>query len=349
MISIIIPIYNVEDYLNKCIDSIIYQTYSDWELILVDDGSFDSSPAICDSYATCDSRIRVIHKINEGVSKARNIGIEIAQGEYIVFCDADDYVDPNYLKQFLKNNKNADLVITGYYFDTNNIVYSYKIYQEAYCKNLEEIKKHFFLQNLKSNGYPWGKFYKHEIIKSNHLRFNEHLQINEDHLFVFQYLLCCKTIYITPSKDYHYTVFRGNNIKLSSKRNPFHMHKLASECFKKEINRMQTFWKLTSIEYNSLINEFVYSKRLLGLNSLCIQKDVTSFKEEIFYWKTRKYHPKNSFHKIILFIICTDILSTNIKFAFLRYIYALKEYNKKKKYIQYIYKSVNNCSTQIIK
>lgn len=212
MISIIIPIYNVEDYLNKCIDSIIYQTYSDWELILVDDGSFDSSPAICDSYATCDSRIKVIHKINEGVSKARNIGIEIAQGEYIVFCDADDYVDPNYLKQFLKNNKNADLVITGYYFDTNNIVYSYKIYQEAYCKNLEEIKKHFFLQNLKSNGYPWGKFYKHEIIKSNHLRFNEHLQINEDHLFVFQYLLCCKTIYITPSKDYHYTVFRGNNI-----------------------------------------------------------------------------------------------------------------------------------------
>ena len=88
MISIIIPIYNVEDYLNKCIDSIIYQTYSDWELILVDDGSFDSSPAICDSYATCDSRIKVIHKINEGVSKARNIGIEIAQGEYIVFCDA---------------------------------------------------------------------------------------------------------------------------------------------------------------------------------------------------------------------------------------------------------------------
>ena len=214
---------------------------------------------------------------------------------------------------------------------------------------MPSVEKHFFLQNLKSNGYPWGKFYKHEIIKSNHLRFNEHLQINEDHLFVFQYLLCCKTIYITPSKDYHYTVFRGNNIKLSSKRNPFHMHKLASECFKKEINRMQTFWKLTSIEYNSLINEFVYSKRLLGLNSLCIQKDVTSFKEEIFYWKTRKYHPKNSFHKIILFIICTDILSTNIKFAFLRYIYALKEYNKKKKYIQYIYKSVNNCSTQIIK
>ena len=132
MISIIIPIYNVEDYLNKCIDSIIYQTYSDWELILVDDGSFDSSPAICDSYATCDSRIKVIHKINEGVSKARNIGIEIAQGEYIVFCDADDYVDPNYLKQFLKNNKNADLVITGYYFDTNNIVYSYKVFTIGY-------------------------------------------------------------------------------------------------------------------------------------------------------------------------------------------------------------------------
>lgn len=105
MISIIIPIYNVEDYLNKCIDSIIYQTYSDWELILVDDGSFDSSPAICDSYATCDSRIKVIHKINEGVSKARNIGIEIAQGEYIVFVMLMIMLIPITLSNSLQNNK----------------------------------------------------------------------------------------------------------------------------------------------------------------------------------------------------------------------------------------------------
>ena len=94
-VSVIVPIYNAEKYLNKCLESIIGQTYKNLEIILVDDGSSDNSPIICDAWAQIDSRIRVIHKKNGGVSSARNAGIDLAQGDYIGFVDADDWIEPN--------------------------------------------------------------------------------------------------------------------------------------------------------------------------------------------------------------------------------------------------------------
>ena len=94
-ISIIVPIYNVEKYLSRCVDSILNQTFTDFELILVDDGSTDNSGKICDEYAEKDCRIKVIHKDNWGVSSARNVGLENSVGEYIMFCDSDDFVEKN--------------------------------------------------------------------------------------------------------------------------------------------------------------------------------------------------------------------------------------------------------------
>ena len=101
IISIIVPVYNVAEYLPKCIDSIRKQIEQNWELILVDDGSKDGSGEICDNY-TYDSRIRVIHKCNEGVSSARNVGLKLAKGKYICFIDSDDWVEPDYLSSMLK-------------------------------------------------------------------------------------------------------------------------------------------------------------------------------------------------------------------------------------------------------
>ena len=100
MISIIVPIYNAEQYLHRCIDSILHQNYTDFELLLIDDGSKDASGAICDEYAAKDTRVRVFHKENGGVSSARNLGLDNAQGEYITFCDADDYVDQEWLAAY---------------------------------------------------------------------------------------------------------------------------------------------------------------------------------------------------------------------------------------------------------
>lgn len=113
-VSIIVPIYNVEKYLNRCVDSILTQTYGNLEIILVDDGSPDKSPQICDSYAEQDKRVKVIHKTNAGVSAARNSGIEIATGEYICFADGDDYLMPDYVEYLLKLalDNNVDVALT---------------------------------------------------------------------------------------------------------------------------------------------------------------------------------------------------------------------------------------------
>ncbi len=102
-VSVIVPIYNAEKYLNKCLESIIGQTYKNLEIILVDDGSSDNSPTICDAWAQIDSRIRVIHKKNGGVSSARNAGIDLAQGDYIGFVDADDWIEPNMYEVLINN------------------------------------------------------------------------------------------------------------------------------------------------------------------------------------------------------------------------------------------------------
>ena len=115
LISIIVPVYNAEKYLHRCIDSILEQTFTNFELLLIDDGSTDNSNKICDEYAKTDSRIRVFHKANGGVSSARNMGLDKAKSEWICFCDADDSIKQYYLNTFinLKNLQDADLYVTG--------------------------------------------------------------------------------------------------------------------------------------------------------------------------------------------------------------------------------------------
>ena len=112
-ISVVVPVYNIEKYIHKCIESLIHQSMKDIEIILVDDGSFDKTGEICDSYAKCDNRIIVIHKSNEGLSSARNVGIEASNSDYIMFVDGDDWVEANFceLPYNYAKNKNVDLVL----------------------------------------------------------------------------------------------------------------------------------------------------------------------------------------------------------------------------------------------
>lgn len=195
LISIIIPIYNAEKYLRQCLNSIISQAYQDWECILVDDGSSDGSPAICDEYAKKDSRFKVVHKSNEGVSAARNDGLEKAKGEWIYFCDADDRLYDEYsLEKLLKLTENADLAVASYIFldEEGNIT----------TKNIEKtrpfvgvldgrtyIEEHLEPKKLIGYmGYLWNKLFKREIIYSEQLHFASDLYYAEDFLFVLQYV-----------------------------------------------------------------------------------------------------------------------------------------------------------------
>ena len=168
-ISIILPVYNVEKYLNKCIDSILNQTYKNFELIIIDDGSTDNSSTICDSYKN-DSRVIVIHQDNKGLSVARNKGIDMSTGNYITFIDSDDYIDSKYIEILYNiiSNNNSDIVMCNkieFKENTNikeNIIYDYN--EEVLSKE-ETYKRMVLLQGITFTS--WAKMYKKEIFNNN--------------------------------------------------------------------------------------------------------------------------------------------------------------------------------------
>lgn len=218
MISVIIPVYNVERYLDECIRSVVNQTYTDWECLLVDDGSTDGSGDICDEWARRCERIRVIHQKNGGVSKARNKGVEESCGEYIVFVDSDDTIGTEHLWR-LTNAADADLVVSGLR----------QIYQNGQTDEMKpNTNKKFVLNrdslidfvdlNDKFLLYgPVAKLYKTNILKEHAVRFPVGCNYGEDLQFNLQYLECVKTIAQVDNVSYFY---RRGTETLSTKVRP---------------------------------------------------------------------------------------------------------------------------------
>lgn len=189
-ISIVVPVYNAEKTISRCIDSLLSQTFSDIEIILINDGSTDDSGAICDLYAKRDSRIFVIHKINEGVSKARNLGIEKATSDYILFVDSDDYIKANMCEVLFSaiEHTNYEVVMCGYersFVFNGNITKTVITLPEVQSiKSIKQYKQNWnelFGKSLFNA--PWGKLYKIEYIKENNIFFDESLHCGEDLLF----------------------------------------------------------------------------------------------------------------------------------------------------------------------
>ena len=173
MLSIIIPVYNTEEYLRPCLDSILSQSFADYEVLLIDDGSSDESGRICDEYAQKDSRILVFHKENGGVSSARNRGIDNARGEYIVFVDSDDLVTDGYLKHLMESD--ADMVVTGLckFGERNETI----VPTGRVDYGIEELPIHW---NTPPDMnylycYPVAKRFRSSILRENRIRFNESL------------------------------------------------------------------------------------------------------------------------------------------------------------------------------
>lgn len=216
MISIIVPVYKVEDVVAKCIESVIAQTYTDWELILIDDGSPDNSGRICDEYSAKDSRIRVIHQSNSGVSIARNNGIEYAKGDYITFVDSDDYVSTSFLSDFAED-LNADLHVMG----------MKNIYKDGHTEELKpnsnsvlNVKATLSIfSNIQFFMSPWAKLFKTDIIKSYKITFPVDICYTEDEIFVKKYLFYTANIRMISASDYYYTHFNDNS--LASRKYPY--------------------------------------------------------------------------------------------------------------------------------
>lgn len=200
LISIIIPVYNAEKYLHQCLDSVVAQTYTNWECLLIDDGSKDSSGAICDEYAEKDSRFRVFHKENGGVSSARNLGLDNAKGFWIMFVDSDDYLEVKYLDEIFDNPK-YDLVISGYReFGIKENIIEYDNQEVNIIDNLGTIWNKSISNFI--YWFPWGKLFSSTIIKNNNLRFNEFLFYGEDFCFVMDYLNCSNKFYMCKIHGY---------------------------------------------------------------------------------------------------------------------------------------------------
>lgn len=202
-VSIIVPIYNSEKCLKRCIDSILAQTFTDFELILINDGSQDNSGKICDDYAQKDSRIIVLHKENGGASSARNAGLDIAKGDYITFVDSDDTVSTNYLNSF---SYNADFEVAGLETVGNNNELDYPN-NEVFLENTLGIYNWFLLDShRKYLTSICSKLFLKKNIESALLKFDTSLKYGEDTIFIYNYLSYCKKIYLSPNVIYQYYV-----------------------------------------------------------------------------------------------------------------------------------------------
>lgn len=214
-ISVIVPIYNVEKYLERCIESIINQTYKNLEIILIDDGSPDKCGTICDKYSKMDSRIVVIHKENGGLSDARNAGIKVATGDYISYIDSDDYIDTD-MYEYMINElefQNSDIVICGIYKEFED--------GKSYIKTNRSIER---LENkealIRLNSFAsfdmavWNKLYKKSVIEGIEFPIGKK---SEDYFVMYQYFNKSQMISILPDPKYHYlqrenSISRGKNI-----------------------------------------------------------------------------------------------------------------------------------------
>lgn len=219
-LSIIVPIYNAEKYLARCIESIISQTFKDWELILINDGSTDYSKYLAEDYVKKDSRIHLINTQNYGVSHARNLGLINATGKYISFIDSDDELEKNSLSIFkeIETYHQATLYKFGYSKisnDTKSNIISQQIGLFNVSQTLLIIEQNMY------SGFLWNSIFRKDIIDKYQLKFDETISWCEDHIFFYEYLSHCIRIYISDSIYYKYYV--GTNISsLSSiKRSPY--------------------------------------------------------------------------------------------------------------------------------
>lgn len=211
-VSIIVPVYNVEKYLCNCIDSLLAQTFSDFEIILIDDGSKDSSGEICDRYSNIDERVITVHKENGGVSSARNKGIELAKGEYIIFVDSDDTVHPEYVSTLYKEITEGDynLVICGYRICRAKLSKDVSVEELICIDNIKEsdaIISSLYRQRLLNS--PWNKIYKKIGINAY---FDETLAMGEDLVFNLKFIEAANGLKVIPDILYNYIFHSGSAI-----------------------------------------------------------------------------------------------------------------------------------------
>ncbi len=219
LVSIIVPVYNAENFMVRCIDSILNQEYRNFELLLVDDGSTDHTGAICDSYAGKDHRVKVFHQENQGVSQARNYALDHASGEYIQFLDSDDWISPEATKLFVRHalEYHCDLVISDFYRVSGNRISHKGDIEEDHVLTKQEFAN-IMLENPADfyYGVLWNKFFRRDIIESIHLRMDPKISWCEDFLFNLEYIRHANSFFALQVPIYYYVKRKGSLVSTQS-------------------------------------------------------------------------------------------------------------------------------------
>lgn len=300
-ISIVIPVYNAEKYINKCIDSVLSQSYVKWELLLIDDGSSDDSGKICDSYSMKDDRIRTIHKPNGGVGSARNLGIEQASGDFITFIDSDDWIESDYLQDFADRNPIKESIVVSGLLSQN----PYEVYlsfnyrnEQASIKFANELIVKY---DLFRDGGPTNKLFDLQLIKKNRLSFRTDLSYHEDHIFVFEYYLLINKIILSAYNGYHYMYYgKVSDTSLSrlGKEGVDNLFK-ASDIFLSVVPKLFRYYQILDSAYMAkVLTRTGYAQRILALYNLYLNSDTPNCKcrETLHREQYKVRHIRNSYY-----------------------------------------------------
>ena len=318
MISVIIPVYNVEKYLRECIESVQVQTYTNWELILIDDGSTDRSGIICDELALKDSRIKVIHKKNEGVSKARNTGLDVAVGRYIVFIDSDDYVDCNMLHDYCAAivENDADCVVSGlvFFYDAQK---KDPIAINSQCIDLfaeiNDVFHEFRSKHVFSALY--SKMYKRSIVEKQKIRMSEEHSILEDGMFVIDYFMACKRICCIDSTPYFYRQYQEMSLMKRYNKNALsawetYYRKFAKLSVRLDENNKSEMQDIFVAYYLSFLHQ-IYSRSFLnGKEKYKLLTEYLNKAKELKLFEKQKR--ENSLQKMLLIFLAKFRISSVI-------------------------------------
>lgn len=315
LISIIIPIYNKDKYVSKCLDSILEQDYKNFEIIIIDDGSTDNSLNIIKNYFHKNENIKFYSQNNQGVSAARNKGLELMRGEYIVFIDADDYISKSFLSNFIsKTTLKDDIVISGISMCFNNSSIKKIFPSEEKVLSKKEFFKNFLLEqnNNGINGFVCSKFIKSSIIKENNLRFNNDLVLGEDLEFFIRYYSYCNQFRLINDCDYFYLQNVSQNLKVDYKKQLYiqkQIEKVLNDCKAlNEENYFQLRNKMSEIKYSFFSN--------LEINQLKYLNDEISFFKEIKLFKSEGINKK-----VLKFLIDNEITQLLKQYLQLRHNY----------------------------
>lgn len=262
-ISVVVPVYNAMKYLDRCVNSILKQTYKDFEIILVDDGSPDSSGIMCDEYSSRYENVLSVHKENGGVSSARNAGIEKAQGEWLCFIDSDDYIEQNYLENFGITNDDVQLLAQGYKVISGAFLKQIGI---QYSQNMSQHELFYALENCNILNSPCFKLYKRAIIIQENIRFDHNLSYGEDHLFTLQYMQYVTKALYRDGFLYAYVHNDGNG-SLTTKVVPPKAYLLYLDKIIPMMKKYSTHNSFTEKEQGTLINKRVHFHILHALMS----------------------------------------------------------------------------------